>query len=88
MKGAKPVIGLAGGIASGKSLVARILADLGAVVIDSDLLNREVLKRPDVCEQIQTWWGEDTYNQDGSCNRRRIAEIVFDDPEQKKNWRI
>jgi len=84
VKGTKPVIGLAGGIASGKSLVAHILSELGAAVIDSDRLNHEVLSRKDVREQIQSWWGFDTYDCNRRCDRSKLAKIVFANPGQKK----
>ena len=84
MKYAKPVIGLAGGIASGKSLVADILAELGAGVIDADKLNHEVLHSDEVRRQIQKWWGQDTYDEAGLLDRRKLAEIVFNDPAKRK----
>ncbi len=84
MKHAKPVIGLAGGIASGKSLVAEILAELGAGVIDADDLNHKVLQSDEVRRQIQKWWGQDTYDETGRLNRQRLAEIVFNDPAKRK----
>ena len=84
MKYAKPVIGLAGGIASGKSLVADILADLGAGVINADDLNHKILHSDEVRRQIQKWWGQDTYDDAGLLDRRRLAEIVFNDPAKRK----
>ena len=80
MNHAKPVIGLAGGIASGKSLVADILAELGAGVIDADDLNHKVLHSDKVRRQIQKWWGQDMYDEAGLLNRQRLAGIVFNDP--------
>jgi dephospho-CoA kinase len=84
VKHAKPVIGLAGGIASGKSLVADILTELGAGVIDADELNHEVLSSDDVRRQIQKWWGRDTYDDAGLVDRRRLAEIVFSEQAKRK----
>ena len=84
MNHAKPVIGIAGGIASGKSLVADILAELGAGVIHADDLNHEVLHSDQVRRQIQKWWGQDTYDERGVLDRRRLAEIVFNDPAKRK----
>ena len=83
-KGLKPVIGLAGGIAAGKSLVARMLSDLGAGVIDADELNHQVLHRDEVRQQIQSRWGQDIYDQSGNLDRRILAEIVFADPAKRK----
>ena len=84
MNHAKPVIGIAGGIASGKSLVADILAELGAGVIHADDLNHEVLHSDQVRRQIQKWWGQDTYDERGVLDRQRLAEIVFNDPAKRK----
>jgi dephospho-CoA kinase len=84
VKGPKPVIGLAGGIASGKSTIARIFESLGAGLIDSDAMNHEVLQREDVRLEIQSWWGQDTYDGQGACQRGRLAKIIFDDPDQRR----
>ena len=80
----KPVIGLAGGIAAGKSLVARMLSELGAGVIDADELNHQVLHRDEVRRQIQGWWGQNLYDQSGRLKRRSLAEIVFADPAERR----
>lgn len=81
-KNPKIVIGLVGGIGSGKSAVARIFESLGAAVIDSDRVAHEVLTQPDVVALIRDWWGERVLNTDGSLNRRAIGEVVFGDPAE------
>lgn len=81
---ALPVIGLAGGIGSGKSEVAGILAGLGCHVIDSDERARQVLERPGVRAQLRQWWGEQVLNPDGSVNRSEVARIVFTDPKERQ----
>ena len=78
----KPVLGLAGGIGSGKSSVARILASLGAAVIDFDRLAHEVLDGPEVVSDLRRWWGEAIVRSDGSVDRRAVADIVFADPAE------
>ncbi len=83
-KGLKPVIGLAGGIAAGKSLVARMLSELGAGVIDADELNHEILHRDEVRRQIQGWWGQNLYDPSGKLDRRSLAAIVFADPAKRR----
>lgn len=80
----KPVIGLAGGISSGKSLVASLLAELGAGIIDSDSLNHEILARPDVREQLKSWWGSGIFDANGACDRRKLAKIVFDSETERR----
>ncbi len=81
--GRKPVIGLVGGVGSGKSLVARQFAELGCGVVDADQLARDAYADPSVREQIVQWWGKDVMKPDGSLDRRRIASIVFDAPAEK-----
>ncbi len=74
------VIGLTGGIASGKSTVAAMLRELGARVIDADALAREVVEpgRP-AWEEIVAWLGRDFLLADGSLDRRKLGELVFAD---------
>lgn len=78
----KPIIGLLGGIGSGKSLVARQFASLGCGVIDADALAREALDEPAVREQLVRWWGPGVVGADGRADRKAIGRIVFDHPEE------
>lgn len=73
------VIGIAGGIASGKSLVAAQLRELGAEVLDADAAGHEVLKCPEVVEALVERWGPTILDLDRAVVRRRVAEIVFGD---------
>lgn len=84
VQGSKPVIGLAGGIGCGKSLVASQLASLGCGVINADDLAHEVLQRHDVRDQLVAWWGPDVLGEDGQVARRRIAKHVFGAPGELK----
>ena len=79
-----PIIGLAGGIGSGKSTVAGILRDLGCVVCDSDGLARQALRDPQIKTCIIGQWGEDLLDDDGEIGRAALARIVFADPAQRK----
>ena len=74
------LIGLTGNIASGKSEVARMLADRGATVIDADVLAREAVE-PDTqaLKDIVKRWGKDVLAHDGSLNRRALRQVVFAD---------
>lgn len=76
----KPIIGLTGGIGSGKSTVARILESLGAAVIDSDRLSHDQLADPVVVAALCSWWGEGVRSPGGPADRAAIARIVFEDP--------
>jgi dephospho-CoA kinase len=80
----KPVIGLAGGIGSGKSAVAAILAELGCVVCNSDTLGREALKDPTVRDELVSWWGGGILDERGDVSRSAVASIVFNDPSQRQ----
>lgn len=79
-----PIIGLCGGIGAGKTTVAEEFARQGCCVVHSDRLNHEVLRRADVQATLRNWWGADVVTDDGAPDRRRIAEIVFADPAEKR----
>ncbi|MFP4661437.1 MAG: dephospho-CoA kinase [Halanaerobiales bacterium] len=79
------IIGLTGGIASGKSTVSSILDELGAALIDSDKLAHDVLKDKSVCKKIVESFGKQVLNEDGEINRSSLGEIVFNDPEKRKD---
>ena len=75
-----PVIGILGGVASGKSLIARQLEDLGAVVLDADRAGHEVLHEPAVKAALRTRWGDAVFGTDGAVNRAAVGRIVFASP--------
>ncbi len=79
------LIGLTGGIATGKSLVSEILRGLGAYIIDADKIAREVVEpeRPAWLEIVE-FFGKDIINKDKTINRKRLGEIVFNDPVKKR----
>jgi dephospho-CoA kinase len=80
----KKMIGIMGGIGSGKSTAAKILSESGACVIDADQIGHEVLKREETKEQLRANWGNDIWTSDGEVDRKRLGQIVFDDPSQMK----
>jgi dephospho-CoA kinase len=77
------LIGLTGNIASGKSEVAKMLAERGATVIDADELSREAVA-PDTqaLNDIVKRWGKDVLNEDGSLDRAALRQIVFADQHE------
>jgi dephospho-CoA kinase len=77
----KPVIGLAGGIGSGKSTVARLFASEGCAVIDSDALAHEALQSPEVGAVLRDWLGDAAFHSDGRVNRKAVGGLVFGNPE-------
>ncbi|MBI3599804.1 MAG: dephospho-CoA kinase [Nitrospinae bacterium] len=78
------LLGLTGGIATGKSLVAGILKGLGAYVIDADKIAREVVEpyKP-ARDEIIAFFGRGILNEDETINRKKLGEIVFNDPLKK-----
>ena len=74
------VIGVLGGIASGKSFVARQLAGDGGLVIDADLLAHEVLKSQELTDLVTEAFGRGALGEDGRPDRGALAQRVFDDP--------
>jgi dephospho-CoA kinase len=79
-KAGKKMVGIMGGIGSGKSTAARILSESGACIIDADQIGHEVLKREGIKEQLRTIWGNDIWTADGEVDRKRLGQIVFEDP--------
>lgn len=79
------VIGLTGGIASGKSEAARRFADLGVKVIDTDDLAREVLAPgSEGLAEVVRAFGDSVLNEDGSLDRRALRRRIFRDPAERE----
>jgi dephospho-CoA kinase len=70
-------LGLLGGVASGKSLVAGLLAERGAAVLDADRAGHEALRLPEVERAVRHRWGDGVFSPDGHVDRSRLARIVF-----------
>lgn len=79
------IIGLTGGIGSGKSLVAARFAELGITVVNADTVAREVVAKGEpALSAIRTHFGEDIVLPNGELDRRKLRGIIFNDPAQKK----
>ena len=79
------IIGITGGIGSGKSTVSRILSEHGAEIILADKIAREVvMPGMKAYNQIVRTFGRDILDEDGSINRKKLGDIVFSDPELLK----
>ena len=76
------LIGIIGGVASGKSEVAKCLAELGATVLDADAAGHEVLREPQIEQAARQRWGNAIFGPDGHIDRKALAGIVFG-PEPK-----
>jgi dephospho-CoA kinase len=79
------LIGLTGGIASGKSTVSAILRRLGAQVIDADALAREIVEphQPAWIEIVNTF-GKEILQADQTLDRKKLRKLVFDEPKARK----
>ena len=76
------IIGLTGGIGSGKSTVAQFLKELGAVVIDADKVGHEVLRSDaGVKQEVVAAFGKGVLTPDGSISRTKLGRTVFTNPE-------
>lgn len=76
------VVGLIGGIGSGKSRVAAAFAARGGRVVSGDALGHEVLRQPEVLARVSARWGAAVLGADGQVDRRRMAARVFADPAE------
>jgi dephospho-CoA kinase len=76
------VIGIAGGIASGKSTIAEMLELLGADVIDADKICHQLINTEDIVHEITQRWGKHIQDNHGKIKRHALAEIVFSNREE------
>jgi dephospho-CoA kinase len=81
----KPVVGLTGGIASGKTTVSEMFAEMGIPIIDADDLAREAVEpgTPGL-QAIVEEFGEDVLDQEGRLDRKKVGELVFGDEEARE----
>jgi dephospho-CoA kinase len=83
--GGVKLVGLTGGIASGKSTVAKILEHLGAAIVNADVLAREVVE-PDqeAWKDIVARFGPDVLQPDQTLDRQKLRTVIFNDPDARK----
>src|SRR5947209_13299897 len=79
----KPVIGLVGGIGSGKSAVAAAFARRGGVVIDADPIGHRALEDPEILGRVRELWGERVLDGAGEVDRKKLGAIVFASPVER-----
>jgi dephospho-CoA kinase len=78
------IIGLTGGIGSGKSEVSRLFSELGVPIVDVDVISHQLTaKGQSTLQAIANQFGTIVLNKDGSLNRERLREIVFNKPEAR-----
>ena len=81
----RPVIGLTGGIGSGKSAAAEMFAELGASVVDTDAIAHRLTQAGgDAIPEIARQFGPESVDSSGAMDRRRMRELAFSDPAAKK----
>ena len=73
------IVGITGGMGSGKSSFARELEELGAIRIDADHAGHQVIARPEILRDLLAAFGEDLVNEDGKLNRRELGRRAFAD---------
>lgn len=79
------VVGITGGIGSGKSAVTAKLEQLGIDIIDTDIVAREVVEPgTKALKDIQSYFGDRVLSSDGALDRAALREIVFSEPEKRK----
>ena len=78
------VIGLIGGMGSGKSLVAEMFAQRGAKVISGDQLGHQALAQPEIKTEVVERWGPGVLDVQGEVDRRRLGAIVFADAAERR----
>ena len=76
------IIGLMGGVASGKTTAAGMFGQLGAVVVDADRIAHDVLNEAGAAGQVRREWGEGVMDPSGSVDRRKLGDRVFQDPAE------
>ena len=80
------VLGITGGIGSGKTVVTDIFSELNIDVIDADIASRKAVEKGSAClKEIENYFGSEVILNDGNLNRQKLREIIFD-KEDKKEW--
>lgn len=78
------IIGITGGIATGKSTVTNFLIDKGYKVIDADKIAREVVEKGEIAyDEIVNYFGNNILKKDGSIDRKKLGEIIFNDQNKR-----
>ena len=75
--GTKPVIGILGGLCSGKTTVAAEFAKLGCAIIDADKIAHELLEEPSIKDKVVDFFGEGILDPEGTVDRKKLSEVVF-----------
>jgi dephospho-CoA kinase len=83
MNAGTPIIGIAGGIGSGKTYIARLFGELGCMVIEADALIREAYSDPAILLTLRKWWGDEVFDSHGQVNRPAVAQRIFNNAAER-----
>lgn len=79
------ILGITGGIGSGKSVVCKILATLGVPVYDADREAKKIYeKNPELLDKMKMEFSEEIFDKQGRIDKKKLAEVVFSNPEKLK----
>ena len=76
------ILGILGGIGSGKSTVTEMFAALGAETLDADAIAHELIEQEETKSTLRQWWGDEIIGADGKVDRKKIQEKVFSDAQE------
>ena len=80
------IIGLTGGIGSGKTAVSNLFSDLGINIIDTDIISRELITNDkSILDRVVDTFGNNILNSDNAIDRKKLANIVFTDKKKKQS---
>src|SRR4030042_3896569 len=78
------IVGLTGGVASGKSTVSQVLKEEGATLIDADQIARDLVRpHTSAWNELRRVFGKEVFDKDEALNRKKMAAMVFSDPHQR-----
>ncbi len=78
------IVGIVGGIASGKSSAAKMFKEHGAVLLSGDEIGHQILGEPEIVTAAEERWGSGVIDQNGEIDRHRLAAIVFSEKEGRE----
>lgn len=73
------ILGILGGIGSGKSTVTAMFAALGAQTLDADTIAHDLIEKEEAKSKLREWWGDEVIDAEGKVDRTKVAEKVFSD---------
>ena len=78
------ILGLTGGIGTGKSTVAKMLREKNIPVVDTDSISKEIIEYPEVIEKIKAEISSKIFNNENKLDRKKLSEIVFENKDKLK----